>query len=99
MSSVDLWFEAVQPEERYATPLNGARLVLMPSATAPGFAGCRNAPFVGSKIPITSLTPGAYLCGATKQAHIVEIRVEALPAASVPGSPSPTLIVKFTTFR
>jgi len=99
MSSADLWFEAVQADERYLTPLNGARVVLMPSTTAPGFAGCRNAPFVASKIPTTSLAPGAYLCGATKQAHIVEIRVQEVPAPYVPGSPSPTLILKFTTFN
>ena len=99
MSSADIWFQAVKPDERYVTPMNGARLVVMPSATAPGFDGCRSAGVAASSIPITSLTSGAYLCGSTKQAHVVEIRVDELPAPYVAGSASPTLVLTFTTFN
>ncbi len=99
MSSADIWFQAVKPDERYVTPINGARLVVMPSTAAPGFEGCRNAAVVASSIPITALTSGAYLCGSTKQAHVVEIRVDEVPAPYVAGSASPTLILTFTTFN
>ena len=99
MSSADIWFQAVKPDERYVTPMNGARLVVMPSATAPGFDGCRNAALVSSSIPITALASGAYLCGSTKRGHVVEIRVDEPPAPYVAGSASPTLILTFTTFN
>ncbi len=97
-SAADVWFEAVKPDERYLTPQNGARFVVV-GTNAPGFATCRSAAPTTKRIPMDALTAGVYACGVTKQGHVVEFRVDQPAAAYVAGSPIPTLVITFTTYN
>jgi hypothetical protein len=98
VGTADVWFEAVKPGERYLTPENGARFVLA-GASAPGFAGCQAAAVTATRIPLTSLTAGRYLCGLTNGNRVVELRIDEAAPEYVPGSGiAPVLKMTVTTF-
>jgi hypothetical protein len=83
--SSDLWFEGVGGSERYLSPMNGTRMALA-GTTAPGLNGCVAATVSFSKIPISSLTAGRYVCAYTNLYHWAEVRIDEAAPEYVPGS-------------
>jgi hypothetical protein len=62
-SGADFWFEAVSAAEKYLTPKNGALFLIM--ATVPEYGDCKAAALSSSKINVTSLPAGSWLCFKT----------------------------------
>jgi len=85
-ATADLWFEAVTETERYFTPWRGAGIVKVGS-TAPGYDRCASATYSTSRIPVSKVPVGSYLCLRTVGGRFSELRLLATIGPS-PGTMS-----------
>lgn len=92
-SSTDLWFEAVTATERYLTPQGGTRLAVVGRRSV-NLRGCQQASLSSTKIPISQLTQGTYVCVLTSEGRYSQFRVNEAVSSS-PG----TLKIGYTTWR
>jgi len=72
----DLWFQAVTPTKRFLTPRNGAKLALGDGSNR-GFAGCKVASYSSSRIKLSHVPVGSYVCMKTSAGRISQFRMNA----------------------
>jgi hypothetical protein len=92
----DVWFEAASATDWFFSSTGASMAVI--GTSAPGFSGCNTAHLSISRIPMSTLTAGLYLCAKSDQGRFVEIRVVAIPVKQPPGI-DPTLTLSFTTYN
>jgi hypothetical protein len=83
-ADVDLWFDAVGPNERYLEPYNGASMMVM-GMTPAGFIECKNIQAAVARVDINALPAGTYICISTNIKNTAVMRVAGINYAS-PGS-------------
>lgn len=88
----DIWFEAVTATERYVSPRNGATIAKV-GTTSVGRDGCARAPLSATRINLSELPVGTYVCVGTNAGRYSQFRVSAAVGAS-PGE----LRIDFTTW-
>lgn len=88
----DIWFEAVTATERYVTPRNGATIARV-GTTSVGGDGCARAPLGATRISLSELPVGTYVCVRTNGGRYSQFRVNAAVGAS-PGE----LRIGYTTW-
>ena len=89
----DIWFHAVTNTELYLEPRGGAQMAVGDRSNR-GFAGCSAASFSTSRVALSSVPVGSYVCVRTNEGRISQFRVNAISA----GSPK-TLELGYTTWR
>ena len=82
-ADVDLWFDAVSPNERYLEAYNGASMLLMGSAQV-GFDQCRNLQASVARLDINTLPSGTYICVLTNIKNTSVVRINSIDYSS-PG--------------
>ncbi len=92
-AGADLWFQAVTNTELYIAPQNGARLALGDRSER-GFGGCSSASYSTSRIALSSIPVGSFVCVRTSDNRISQFRL----AAISPSSPR-VLTIQFTTWQ
>ena len=89
----DFWFQAETASLLYLVPRNGARIGVG-NRTNRGAAGCAAARMSTSRVSLSDLPVGSYVCARTNEGRISQFRVNGIS----PGSPK-TLSIGFTTWR
>jgi hypothetical protein len=92
-AGADLWFQAVTNTELYLVPQNGARLALGDRSER-GFAGCSSASYSNTRIALSSIPVGSFVCVRTSDNRVSQFRLNAI----TPSSPR-TLTIAFTTWQ
>jgi hypothetical protein len=93
-TAADIWFEAETATRRFVSPRNGALLRNM-GATAPDWPTCANAALSATRIDVTALSVGDYLCVKTSSSRFSRVKVLLLPG---PSSATASLSLSFTTW-
>jgi hypothetical protein len=92
-SEADIWFQAETATERYLTPLNGAKVAVAGNSSV-GRNGCAATSLAASRIPMSTLAVGTYVCVLTSEGRYAQFRINA------PVRPSPgTLKIGYTTWE
>jgi hypothetical protein len=89
----DLWFEAETRENLYLTPQNGAEIWVGDRSNR-NYEGCVRGSFSASRVPLSAVPVGSYVCVRTDQGRISQFRMNAIS----PGSPK-TLTLGYTTWN
>ncbi|MFM7614518.1 MAG: hypothetical protein ACKO4R_09895, partial [Synechococcales cyanobacterium] len=89
----DLWFQAVTANELYLSPVNGAGMWVGDRSNR-GYEGCVNGAYSPSRVSLTNVPVGSYICMRTNQGRISQFRVNTISA----GSPK-QLQIGFTTWN
>jgi hypothetical protein len=92
-SSGDIWFEAVTASQLYLTPRGGAQIAVDDGSNR-GLAGCSTASFSATRVALSSVPVGSYVCVRTNEGRISQFRVNAISS----GSPK-TLTIGYTTWQ
>jgi hypothetical protein len=92
-NDVDLWFEAVTPQERYLEPYNGASWTVV-GPNAIGFNDCKGLNPTPARLDIRNLPSGTYICVSTNAKNISVIRINSINFAS-----KAMIRVDFTTWQ
>lgn len=71
-AGADIWYEAETATLKYLTPRNGARIAV---GSGGGFAECSSLPLSTSRIPLSALPVGTYVCVRTDAGRISQIRI------------------------
>ena len=83
-ADVDLWFDAISPNERYLETYNGASMLVMGAAPV-GVTECQNMQASVARADINALPIGTYICVLTNIKNTSVVRVNSINYAS-PGS-------------
>ena len=78
----DIWFQAVNPTQRYLTPRNGARMAVGDRSNR-GYAGCSAASYSSARVNINAIPVGSYVCVRTSAGRISQFRVNAIHGGAV----------------
>jgi hypothetical protein len=89
----DLWFEAETRDNLYLTPRNGAEIWVGDRSNR-NYEGCVRGSFSASRVPLSAVPVGSYVCVRTDQGRISQFRMNAIS----PGSPK-TLTLGYTTWN
>ncbi|MCB1518892.1 MAG: SH3 domain-containing protein [Hyphomicrobiaceae bacterium] len=71
----DIWFEAVNPIQKYLTPVNGAKLSLGDGSLR-GYLACQGETYSDTRISLGLIDPGTALCVKTNNGRTSVIRVD-----------------------
>ncbi len=74
-TKADLFFHAVSDREKYIAPANRASLSFIDGSRR-GFAGCANAYYDSSEVPLSALHTGDHICVSTGEGRYSEIVFE-----------------------
>jgi hypothetical protein len=89
----DVWFEAVTASQLFLTPRGGAQMAVGDRSNR-GRDGCAAASFSTSRVPLSAVPVGSYVCVRTNEGRISQFRMNAISA----GSPK-TLTLGYTTWQ
>ena len=92
-NGADIWFQAETRRRLFVTPRNGAKIAVGDRSNR-GLAGCTRAHFSSTRVRLSSIPVGSYVCVKTNQGRISQFRVNALSS----GSPK-TLSIGYTTWK
>lgn len=92
-AGADLWFEAETSSRLYLTPRNGAQIWVGNRANR-GYQGCLAGTFSASRVPLSAVPVGSYVCVRTNDGRISQFRMNGIS----PGSPK-TLTLGYTTWN
>ena len=90
--NADIWFEAQTAAQRYVTPRNDAKIVVVGTSSV-GYDGCRSAALSTNRIHVNHLPVGTYVCVLTNEGRYSQFRVNA-PIGASPGK----LKIGYTTW-
>jgi hypothetical protein len=90
----DIWFQAETATRRFLSPQNGA-LLRNVGTQAPDWPSCHSAALSDSRIDISTLSVGDYLCVKTSSSRYSRVKVLLLPG---PSSATASLSLSFTTW-
>lgn len=91
-NGADLWFQAETANRLYLAPRNGA-LINVGDRSNRGRNGCSGGQFSSSRVPLSDLPVGSYICMRTDEGRVSQFRINGIS----PGSPK-TLRIGFTTW-
>jgi hypothetical protein len=89
----DIWFHAVTNTELYLEPRSGAQMAVGDRSNR-GRDGCAAASFSTSRVTLSAVPVGSYVCVRTNEGRISQFRMNAISS----GSPK-TLSIGYTTWR
>ena len=89
----DIWFHAVTNTELYLEPRGGAQMAVGDRSNR-GYAGCSAESFSTTRVALSAVPVGSYVCVRTDQGHISQFRMNAISS----GSPK-TLSIGYTTWQ
>lgn len=92
-AGADFWFQAETRDLLYLVPRNGARIGIGDGSNR-GAAGCAVARMTTSRVSLSDLPVGAYVCARTNEGRISQFRINDLSRRS-----PKTLSIGYTTWR
>ena len=92
-ASGDIWFEAVTASQLFLTPRGGAQMAVGDRSNR-GRDGCASASYSTTRVALSAVPVGSYVCVRTNEGRISQFRVNAISA----GSPK-TLTLGYTTWQ
>jgi len=92
-SDADLWFQAETRDLLYLVPRNGAQIGVGNRRNR-GFAGCSTARYTSSRVSLSDVPVGSYVCMKTNEGRISQFRMNNISS----GSPK-ILQLGFTTWE
>jgi len=92
-SGADLWFQAETADQLYLTPVGGARIGVGNRANR-GYDGCRTARMTRSRVALSDVPVGSYICMITGEGRVSQFRMN-----DISGTISKTLSMGYTTWR
>jgi hypothetical protein len=91
--NVDLWFQAETATALFLTPRNGAQIWVGDRSNR-NYEGCSTGAYTTSRVSLSAVPVGSYVCMRTNQGRISQFRMNAISS----GSPR-TLSIGFTTWN
>jgi hypothetical protein len=91
-STADFWFEAVSAAEKYLTPKNGAKFLIVGST--PSYSTCSGAAVSTAKIPLASIPDGTWMCYKTNDGRFGRMQFDTI----TPGPGAQTMRIDFRTW-
>ncbi|MBD3679843.1 MAG: hypothetical protein HUJ27_15765 [Rhodobacteraceae bacterium] len=92
-NGADLWFQAETASLLYLTPINGARIGVGNRSNR-GRDGCASARMTTSRVSLSDVPVGSYVCMKTNEGRISQFRLN-----NVSGGSPKTLTIGYTTWR
>ncbi|HYD89783.1 MAG TPA: hypothetical protein VEA80_20045 [Vitreimonas sp.] len=89
----DIWFQAVTASQLFLTPRGGAQMAVGDGSNR-GLAGCSAASFSATRVALSEIPVGSYVCVRTSEGRISQFRMNAISS----GSPK-TLTLGYTTWQ
>jgi len=98
VSRGDFWYEAVNANTRYLTPVGGAMLAVMGNQPA-GYDGCFAANFTADRVDLGSLKKGSYLCAKTGEGAIAEFSYDGEYVKDSSRPRAHTLVISYKSWE
>ena len=90
---IDFWFQAETRDLLYLVPRNGARISVGDRSNR-GYAQCSTARYSSSRVSLSDIPVGSYVCVRTNEGRISQFRVNQVSS----GTPK-TLSIGYTTWQ